>query len=415
MRKTLSVLLRGHRGYDPTWKPVAMSAFYAMMVKLTRARNWAAIAFDDAFICEMTPHLELKVSKDRQFFAAATDAQSLAKRINETTQEDRGDNDFVGDGYDWELNRSKADQLATGVKRFAKHRQGCKCIGRTLEATLSDACSAGEDGKLRGETRCAPCAKVVLFRAQGGDWKKGPSYRKLKARCRFSFEYTAIGMEAPEGTSDDFEETAQTDDEFQKQLKAVVAQMNKGRPDGKKYLTNRVHWHGWRHGCALICRYVIPKMTHLEIALHCRMSLQVLMWYLSHNQGARDPSNRTDEFAGVQTYSIANVARWCAERSDLVQQERVRSAFELLGLDFTSFVQMELSDLQHFMKQAGPAVISAGLYLTLSRAHHEFVTLYAAASSGGATIVSAQQADETAAMRAEFARHGLDYNHFASA
>ena len=39
MRKTLSVLLRGHHGYDPTSKPVAMGAFYAMMVKLTRARK----------------------------------------------------------------------------------------------------------------------------------------------------------------------------------------------------------------------------------------------------------------------------------------------------------------------------------------------------------------------------------------
>ena len=415
MRKTLSVLLRGAVGYDPTFKPVAMKAFYAMMVKLTRARNWAAIAFDDAFMCEMVPLLNLEVSKDKQFFAAAVDAQSVAKRINETTQEDRADNEFTGEGYDWELNRSKGDQLATGVNRFVKHRQGCKCAGRTLSATLTDACSKSEDGKLRGETRCAPCAKVVLFKAQGGDWKEGPSYRKLRAGCLFSFEYAAKGIALPESSTADFELTAQTDEQFQKQLKTVVDEMNKKRPEGGKYLVNRVHWHGWRHGCALICRYVIPKMTHLEIALHCRMSLQVLMWYLSHNQGARDPSNRTDEFAGVQTYSIANVVRWCAERSELVQQERVRSAFEVLGLDFGSFAQMELSDFQHFMKQAGPAVISAGLYLMLTRAHKEFAALYAAASSGGGTVADREARDEVAAMRAEFTRYGLNYNEFEAA
>lgn len=418
-RKTLSVLLRGHVGYDPTSKPVAMSAFYSMMVKLTRARNWSAIPFDDTFMCEMVRVIDIRVGADLQFFTGGVHSQSVAARINEAAQEDRIDCDFTDEGEDWTLGRTKADRLATGISRFKKHRQGCKCIGKTKEATLTDACAAGEDGKLRGETRCAPCAKVALFKVQGGDWKQGPSYRKLKKGRKFSFEYRAAGIaseDIPLASADDFEMSAQTDDEWQRQLKLVVDEMNKVLPPGrKKYLRNRVHWHGWRHGCALLCRYVVPKMTHLEIALHCRMSLQVLMWYLSHNQGARDPSNRTDEFVGVQTYSVTNVARWCAERSELLQLEQVRSAFQVMQLDFRSFVTVELTDLQHFMRAAGSSVIPAGLYLMLTRAHKEFTALHAAASSGGATVAAREQVDESAAMRAEFARHGLNYDEFASA
>lgn len=140
-RKTISVMLRGRRGYDPTGQPEAMSAFYSMMVKLTRARNWSAMAFDDAFICEMARILDLRVAPDLQFFAGGTHSQSVAARINEVTQEDRGDCEFTPDGEEWELGRSKADQLATGISRFKKHRQGCKCVGQTRSAAREDACA----------------------------------------------------------------------------------------------------------------------------------------------------------------------------------------------------------------------------------------------------------------------------------
>ena len=416
-RKTLSVLLRGHRGYDPTSKPVAMSAFYSMMVKLTRARNWAAIPFDDRFACDLARVIDIRVGRDLQFFTAGPcHAQQVAARINEVAQEDRNDCKFSPEGEDWMLNRSKADRLGTGVSRFKKHRQGCRCEGNTLAAKLADACSTGEDGKLRGETRCGPCAKVVLFTVQGGNWKEGPSYRRLKAGRKFSFQYRAAGEKPLLASADDFTEVAMADEEWQRDLKAVVDAMNDALPAGRpKYLSNRVHWHGWRHGCAMLCRYVVPKMTHLEIALHCRMSLQVLMWYLSHDQGARDPSNRTDEFAGVQTYSITNVARWCTERSEMVQLEQVRSAFQVMKLDFRGFVTLELTDLQHFMRAAGPSVLPAGLYLMLTRAHREFAALYEAASTGGQSVAASERVDEDAAMRAEFTRYGLNYDDFASA
>ena len=81
-----------------------------------------------------------------------------------------------------------------------------------------------------------------------------------------------------------------------------------------------------RVACAVCKRGVTPVRSYAPTRV-----LQVLMWYLSHNQGLRDLSNRTDEFAGVQTYSIQNVPRWCAVRSELVQLvqlKQVRSAFQ---------------------------------------------------------------------------------------
>tara|TARA_B110000046_G_C12786128_1_gene311096 strand:- start:295 stop:477 length:183 start_codon:yes stop_codon:yes gene_type:complete len=56
----------------------------------------------------------------------------------------------------------------------------------------------------------------------------------------------------------------------------------------------------------------------------------------------------------------------------MVQLEQVRSAFQVMKLDFRGFVTLELVDLQHFMRAAGPSVIPAGLYLMLTHAHREF-------------------------------------------
>ena len=68
-RKSLAVMLRGHRDYDPTTKQVAMRAFYAAMVKVTRARNWSAMAFHDGVMQEIIPHLEHGVAMDTQWLA----------------------------------------------------------------------------------------------------------------------------------------------------------------------------------------------------------------------------------------------------------------------------------------------------------------------------------------------------------
>ena len=424
-RKSLAVLLRGHRGYDPTAEPVAKRAFYATMVKLTRARNWSAMAIDDSVMAEIYPHLEHGVAMDTQWQAVATHAGGVAARISEVFQEDRGDCEFIDEGEDWTLYRSKADRLGSGVSRVLKHRYGCSKIGCTLEATAASACGKDTAGDpaldrcpLMAEKRCAPCAKVVLFRMQGGDWSKGPSYRKLRRGLKFAFQYRALGEEPPMGCAEDFGETAQTCEEHERQLRVLLreavntARIKAGR---EPYTVNRVHFHGFRHGCALNLRYVVPKMTHLEIALHCRMSLAVLIIYLNHNQGARDPSNRTDEIAGVMTLSVANVARWCAERSTQISCEQVRSVMNVLGLDFAGFVALSLQDLQHFMRMAGPGVVSAGCYVMMCRAHAEFVRQYADMQDmqNGRQETRSTQREEADAMRAEFARYGLNYEEFA--
>lgn len=71
---------------------------------------------------------------------------------------------------------------------------------------------------------------------------------------------------------------------------------------------------------------------------------------------------------------------------------------------------MALTDLQHFMKQAGAAVINAGLYLMLTRAHGEFAALYQAARTSGGTVAAREARDDDSSIRAEFARHGLNYD-----
>ena len=257
---------------------------------------------------------------------------------------------------------------------------------------------------------------------QGGDWSKGPSYRKLKQGLKFAFEYRSKKETPPVSSVADFGTKAQAIEVHEQQLRTLFRLgVNPRRiANGKEpYTINRVHFHGFRHGCPLNLRFLVPKMTHLEIAMHCRMSLAGLMVYLDHNQGARDPSNRTDEIVGVVSFSDVHVARWCSERSAAVTCDQVRTAMQVMGLDFVSFVEMAVVDLQFFMRQAGTNVVNAGLYVMLSRAHAESVRLYsdmqqerAAARPTREHEARSTEQEEEQAMRAEFERHGLNFDEF---
>lgn len=373
-RKTLSLTLRNALGYDPTGKPIAQEAFAAALKLVTRATVYRAMSIDDSVMCEMVPHLNLECAVDLQFLTASTTSEALACRISEIYQEQRTDNEFTPDGFSWTLPKSKQDNFGRGITRFVKHRNGCLAAGQDLHhISMHSACARGAEGKLIPETRCAVCLKYMLMKRQGGDVNGvEPTYRKIKAGLKFSFEYEKGAF--PLIQEAQFCELAQTIPAFEKQLHTLFEQAvnpARQRQGRHPYLHHKVHWHGFRHGCALNFRNLMPKMTALEIALHCRMGLQVLQVYLSHSQGAHDPSNRTNEISGVMTFSVANVARWCAQQSSCISADAVEAALRVMQLDFTSFVTMELHNLQHFMK-AACTVIGAGMFSVLSRSHGHF-------------------------------------------
>ena len=69
------------------------------------------------------------------------------------------------------------------------------------------------------------------------------------------------------------------------------------------------------------------------------------------------------------------------------------------------------------MRSAGSGVVSAGCYVMMCRAHAEFVRQYADMQDmqAGAQETRSSQVEDEDALRAEFARHGLNYQEFCGA
>ena len=378
LSKAFSVYLRaGNAGVDATEDRLACNARYSAVKNATLLRKLRSKAVvDDIFVDAVAP-LDLRYSWDLTLFAAMCDAESLALRRMEVYQQDHGDCVMVAQGEEVTLPKTKADQLAEGVKRLKSHANKCPCAGSVGSFSMESACKRSSDGKtLNGEFRCGVCAKRLLFATQGdrpADEPR-PSFIRLTRRAKPSWmdkdkdtpnAKTASPADFVYGEALPYEEFALMFNQLLKPLNE--RRQGRGLP---AIAANHWHWHGLRHGCAVNLSGLNPPMSELQVATWCRMSLWILQYYLKHNRTGIDPTNRTADLPGCNSLTLQSVAQWCARTNSLMTKQKIESVLTRLELGtFDNFVECTEDILKAEMHRISA---SAGEQVAVLKAHKHY-------------------------------------------